>query len=162
LKALPEINDLSRRGSIAFHDQSVLLGTAILAYPFSLWHAVDADHIAAIDNITRKLMVPGLKRIKYERLCLPDKGTADDYPNLAGTFARPVRWDLIEQQYDEMVKAAAVIEIGCRNTLVRPPKRRPENGTGAAPATLRTMPAPRRSAPIRRHPGSRRRPGRWQ
>jgi high-affinity nickel-transport protein len=44
---------------IAFHDQPVLLGTAVLAYTFGLRHAVDADHIAAIDNVTRKLMQSG-------------------------------------------------------------------------------------------------------
>ncbi|MBK5438141.1 HoxN/HupN/NixA family nickel/cobalt transporter [Pseudomonas sp. TH32] len=41
---------------VAFHDHPVLLGTALLAYGFGLRHAVDADHIAAIDNVTRKLM----------------------------------------------------------------------------------------------------------
>ena len=41
---------------LAFHDRPALLGTAILAYSFGLRHAVDADHIAAIDNVTRKLM----------------------------------------------------------------------------------------------------------
>ena len=41
---------------LAFHDQPLLLGTALLAYGFGLRHAVDADHIAAIDNVTRKLM----------------------------------------------------------------------------------------------------------
>ena len=41
---------------IAFHHYPVLLGTALLAYTFGLRHAVDADHIAAIDNVTRKLM----------------------------------------------------------------------------------------------------------
>lgn len=41
---------------IAFHHYPVLLGTAFLAYSFGLRHAVDADHIAAIDNVTRKLM----------------------------------------------------------------------------------------------------------
>src|SRR3978361_2244094 len=40
----------------AFHGQPVLLGTALLAYTFGLRHAVDADHIAAIDNVTRKLL----------------------------------------------------------------------------------------------------------
>ena len=40
----------------AFHAYPVLLGTAFLAYGFGLRHAVDADHIAAIDNVTRKLM----------------------------------------------------------------------------------------------------------
>jgi high-affinity nickel-transport protein len=41
---------------VAFGHQPVLLGTALLAYGFGLRHAVDADHIAAIDNVTRKLM----------------------------------------------------------------------------------------------------------
>ncbi|WP_320534861.1 HoxN/HupN/NixA family nickel/cobalt transporter [Robbsia andropogonis] len=41
---------------VAFHAYPVLLGTALLAYGFGLRHAVDADHIAAIDNVTRKLM----------------------------------------------------------------------------------------------------------
>ncbi|MEA3089245.1 MAG: nickel/cobalt transporter (NiCoT) family protein [Caballeronia sp.] len=40
----------------AFHGQPALLGTALLAYTFGLRHAVDADHIAAIDNVTRKLL----------------------------------------------------------------------------------------------------------
>ena len=43
----------------AFHDYPVLLGTALIAYSFGLRHAVDADHIAAIDNVTRKLMQSG-------------------------------------------------------------------------------------------------------
>ncbi len=42
-----------------FHDRPLLLGTALLAYGFGLRHAVDADHIAAIDNVTRKLMQEG-------------------------------------------------------------------------------------------------------
>jgi high-affinity nickel-transport protein len=39
-----------------FAGQPVLLGTAVLAYSLGLRHALDADHIAAIDNVTRKLM----------------------------------------------------------------------------------------------------------
>ena len=56
--------------------------------------------------------MPRLKRINYERLYLPDKGTAGDYPNLAGTFARPIRWERIEQQYDEMVKSTVAVKRG--------------------------------------------------
>jgi nickel/cobalt transporter (NiCoT) family protein len=41
---------------VAFSAKPVLLGIAFLAYTFGLRHAVDADHIAAIDNVTRKLM----------------------------------------------------------------------------------------------------------
>ncbi len=44
-----------------FHDRPVLLGTAFLAYSFGLRHGFDADHIAAIDNVTRKLMHEGRK-----------------------------------------------------------------------------------------------------
>ncbi len=42
--------------AIAFRNFPALLGTAFLAYSLGLRHAVDADHIAAIDNVTRKLM----------------------------------------------------------------------------------------------------------
>ena len=44
---------------VAFRGQPVLLGTALLAYTFGLRHAVDADHIAAIDNVTRKMLQEG-------------------------------------------------------------------------------------------------------
>ena len=40
----------------AFAGQPVLLGTALLAWVFGLRHAVDADHIAAIDNVVRAQM----------------------------------------------------------------------------------------------------------
>ncbi len=43
----------------ALRQHALLLGTALLAYGFGLRHAVDADHIAAIDNVTRKLMQEG-------------------------------------------------------------------------------------------------------
>ncbi|HEY6303906.1 MAG TPA: HoxN/HupN/NixA family nickel/cobalt transporter [Terriglobales bacterium] len=49
--------------SIAFHHYPVLFGTALLAYSFGLRHAVDADHIAAIDNVTRKLMQDGKRPV---------------------------------------------------------------------------------------------------
>jgi high-affinity nickel-transport protein len=40
----------------AFAGNAVLLGAAVLAYTFGLRHAFDADHIASIDSVTRKLM----------------------------------------------------------------------------------------------------------
>jgi high-affinity nickel-transport protein len=49
---------------VEFRDYPVLLGTASLAYTFGLRHGVDPDHIAAIDNVTRKLMQEG-KRPLY-------------------------------------------------------------------------------------------------
>ncbi|MGD0155773.1 MAG: HoxN/HupN/NixA family nickel/cobalt transporter [Terracidiphilus sp.] len=48
---------------LAFRHYPLLLGTALLAYSFGLRHAVDADHIAAIDNVTRKLMQEGKRPV---------------------------------------------------------------------------------------------------
>ena len=48
---------------VAFHRYPAVLGTAFLAYCLGLRHAVDADHIAAIDNVTRKLMQEGRRPI---------------------------------------------------------------------------------------------------
>jgi high-affinity nickel-transport protein len=42
---------------------SVVLGLGLLAYTFGLRHGVDADHIAAIDNVTRKLMQDGKRPV---------------------------------------------------------------------------------------------------
>jgi nickel/cobalt transporter (NiCoT) family protein len=48
---------------VVLGDRPLLLGTALLAYTFGLRHAVDADHIAAIDNVTRKLMQQGQRPV---------------------------------------------------------------------------------------------------
>ena len=42
-----------------FAERPELLGTAVLAYLLGLRHAFDPDHIAAIDNVVRKLMQEG-------------------------------------------------------------------------------------------------------
>jgi nickel/cobalt transporter (NiCoT) family protein len=44
---------------VAFADQPVLLGVGVVVYGLGLRHALDADHIAAIDNVTRKLLQEG-------------------------------------------------------------------------------------------------------
>ena len=44
---------------LIFAGDTMMLGTALLAWSLGLRHAVDADHIAAIDNVTRKLMQDG-------------------------------------------------------------------------------------------------------
>jgi high-affinity nickel-transport protein len=42
-----------------FGDRPALLGTALVAYMLGLRHALDVDHIAAIDNVVRKLVQEG-------------------------------------------------------------------------------------------------------
>ncbi|HDL15901.1 MAG TPA: HoxN/HupN/NixA family nickel/cobalt transporter [Euryarchaeota archaeon] len=50
--------------SLSFIDADIgLLGIGALAYFFGLRHAFDADHIAAIDNVTRKLRQSGQKPV---------------------------------------------------------------------------------------------------
>ena len=48
---------------IALAGRPTLLGTAFLAYVLGLRHAVDADHIATIDNVVRKLMQEGKRPV---------------------------------------------------------------------------------------------------
>ncbi|HZH40908.1 MAG TPA: HoxN/HupN/NixA family nickel/cobalt transporter [Gemmatimonadales bacterium] len=48
---------------VAFRHFPLLLGTALLAFGLGLRHAIDADHIAAIDNVTRKLMQEGKRPV---------------------------------------------------------------------------------------------------
>src|ERR1043166_1643084 len=47
----------------AFAGQPVLLGTALLSYSLGLRHGLDPDHIAAIDNVTRRLMHEGKRPV---------------------------------------------------------------------------------------------------
>ena len=47
----------------AFGGNPALIGAAILAYGLGLRHAVDADHIAVIDNATRKMMESGRRPV---------------------------------------------------------------------------------------------------
>jgi nickel/cobalt transporter (NiCoT) family protein len=49
--------------AFASRTHELVLGLAAIAYGFGLRHAVDADHIAAIDNTTRKLMREGQRPV---------------------------------------------------------------------------------------------------
>lgn len=48
---------------LLFRHQPALLGIAALAWVLGLRHAVDADHIAAIDNVVRRLMQRGQRPV---------------------------------------------------------------------------------------------------
>ncbi len=61
-------------------------------------------------------LLPRLKAIGQKRLSRPEKGRPDSYPNLQSILTRPIRWDLIEQQYDELVKYATALRIGTADT----------------------------------------------
>jgi hypothetical protein len=48
-------------------------------------------------------LLPRLKNIGAARLYLPDAGLAASLPHLSTVLTRPIRWELIAQQYDQMV-----------------------------------------------------------
>jgi high-affinity nickel-transport protein len=55
LLVIPHHFDLGETGVLG-------IGVGLLAYTFGMRHAFDADHIAAVDNTTRKLMAEGGRR----------------------------------------------------------------------------------------------------
>ena len=60
-------------------------------------------------GITRLLgfeLLPRIKRINKVRLYRPATGQPDAYPQLAPVLTRPIRWDMFEQNHDQMIKYA--------------------------------------------------------
>jgi TnpA family transposase len=55
-------------------------------------------------------LLPRLKSIASQKLYLPDAG--ESYSNLDGILTRPINWELIHQQYDEMVKYTTALRLG--------------------------------------------------
>lgn len=54
-------------------------------------------------------LAPRLKAISRQRLYLPDAGARETFGNLTPALTRSVDWDLITQQYDEMIKYTAAL-----------------------------------------------------
>lgn len=57
-------------------------------------------------------LLPRLKAVTSQKLYLPEADSAGNYPNLTEILTRPIKWDLIRQQYDEMVKYATALRLG--------------------------------------------------
>lgn len=55
-------------------------------------------------------LLPRLKGIRKEKLNSPGIGKASDYPNLQPIMTTAINWQLIKEQYDEMVKCAVAIK----------------------------------------------------
>src|SRR5258708_1553953 len=53
-----------------------------------------------------------LKNLRKQRLYRPHRGEPDQYGNVQAILSRPIDWELIEQQYDEMVKFATALRLG--------------------------------------------------
>ena len=69
--------------------------------------------------ITRLLafdLLPRVKRINKVRLYVPDAGQRDAYPRLTPALTRPIRWGIVAEQYDQMIKYATAIRTATAST----------------------------------------------
>jgi TnpA family transposase len=55
-------------------------------------------------------LLPRLKAIASQKLYLPAPGMGASYPNLEPILTRPIDWDLIRTQYDEMARYATALQ----------------------------------------------------
>ncbi|MEO0373919.1 MAG: Tn3 family transposase [Cyanobacteria bacterium P01_A01_bin.17] len=57
-------------------------------------------------------LMPRIRGIHKQKLYLPDNGQTETYSNLNAIIKRPIRWKLIREQYDAMVKFATALKQG--------------------------------------------------
>jgi len=61
-------------------------------------------------------LMPRLKNIYEQKLYLVEAADAEQYPKLGLILSRAINWDLIRQQYDQMVKYATALRLGTAET----------------------------------------------
>lgn len=66
----------------------------------------------AFCNLLGFQLLPRLKGIHRQKLYRPQVGQPEAYPNLQLVLTRPIEWELIEQQYDEIVKYVTAVRLG--------------------------------------------------
>jgi TnpA family transposase len=70
-------------------------------------------------GVTRLLgidLLPRIKRINHIRLYYPEHGDRKTYSNLAPALYRPIDWDVIEVNYDQVIKYITAIKSGTAST----------------------------------------------
>ena len=66
----------------------------------------------AFCNLLGFELMPRFKRIGAQRLYLAERGSKDEFPNLKLVLTRAIDWELIIQQYDQMIKYATALRLG--------------------------------------------------
>jgi TnpA family transposase len=61
-------------------------------------------------------LLPRLKAIHSQKLYRPETGKADAYSNLQQILTRPIDWELVRQQYDQMIKYTTALRLGTAET----------------------------------------------
>jgi TnpA family transposase len=57
-------------------------------------------------------LMPRFKNIGSQKLYRPETGMNEAYPHLQPVLSKPINWDLIRQQYDQIVKYATALRLG--------------------------------------------------
>jgi TnpA family transposase len=114
------------RKSVAIYSQLTTCSASEVAAVIEglMRHAVDVDidrdyvdtHGASIvgfafAHLLHYALLPRLKNIGAARLNRPDAGD-HAWSELAPVLSRPIRWELITQQYDQLVKYATALRLG--------------------------------------------------
>jgi TnpA family transposase len=63
-------------------------------------------------NLLGFRLLPRLKALHLQKLYRPEAGQPDAYSHLQPVLTRPIRWELIRQQYDELVKYVTALRLG--------------------------------------------------
>lgn len=61
-------------------------------------------------------LLPRLKSIHSQKLYRPESGKPGDYPNLQLILSKPIDWDLIRRQYNQIIKYTTAIRLGTADT----------------------------------------------
>jgi TnpA family transposase len=61
-------------------------------------------------------LLPRLKGIHRQKLYIPEAGAVQRYPNLRLILSRPIHWDLMAQQHDQMIKYTTALRTGTAQT----------------------------------------------
>jgi TnpA family transposase len=63
-------------------------------------------------------LMPRIKRMHNQKLYLPQSGQKADFPNLQPVLLRVIDWEVIRQQYDQLIKYATALRLGTAETDV--------------------------------------------
>ena len=61
-------------------------------------------------------LLPRLKSIYIQKLYRPESGQPGAYKNLQPVLTKPIDWEIIRQQYDQMVKYVTALRLGTAET----------------------------------------------
>lgn len=75
-----------------------------------------SEIVFAFSHLLGFQLMPRFKAIRAQKLYRLDVGMQDSNPNLQPVLTRPIKWSLIEQQYDQMIKYATALRLGTAET----------------------------------------------